>query len=257
MFRMRAAGYRGPDLFSAAGGEAHRQRLAGPDAARQPDRGQGAARRVLGEHPHRPAEARRGGGARQRVQQSSREVATRCAMHGARASLRQAPCWEWALTCCWNATQAARSAHRTDRRLQRKPLSREGNSQGHRPRTAGATRAPAGGYDRDNPPASPAAPAPASRYRRPCAKAGAGYPGRYRTTPAASSFAPPDLEAARCEPKVEAPTIRSGENALESRIAATREWLATEPPGTYSIQLLGSQNTDTAKAASQVSFPKH
>ena len=28
MFRMRAAGYRGPDLFSGVGGEAHRARLA-------------------------------------------------------------------------------------------------------------------------------------------------------------------------------------------------------------------------------------
>ena len=34
---------------------------------------------------------------------------------------------------------------------------------------------------------------------------------------------------------------------LEARLAATREWLATEGQGTYSIQLMGSENTQHLK----------
>ena len=37
------------------------------------------------------------------------------------------------------------------------------------------------------------------------------------------------------------------ESGLEARIAATRQWLASEPPGTYSIQLLGSENSEQLK----------
>ena len=57
----------------------------GPDPARQPDRRQGAARGVLGEHPHVQAEARRGGGARQRVQPGRRDRSRVRAICGAAA----------------------------------------------------------------------------------------------------------------------------------------------------------------------------
>jgi septal ring-binding cell division protein DamX len=98
-----------------------------------------------------------------------------------------------------------------------------------------------------SPPASPAAPPPASRNVATAPNPAPAAPVASATAPAASSFAPPDLEAVPVELKAEAPTIRPGENGLENRIAATRQWLATEPPGTYTIQLLGSENTDELK----------
>ena len=53
MFRLRAAGYRGPDLFSPAMVQAHRAGLRRADAPHQSDRRQGAARRIFRKHAHR------------------------------------------------------------------------------------------------------------------------------------------------------------------------------------------------------------
>ena len=76
-------------------------------------------------------------------------------------------------------------------------------------------------------------------------------------TPAAPVVAPVPVPAVpavspRSEPAPALETadeaaLKEGEIGLEARITATREWLASEPPGTYSIQLLGSENPEQLK----------
>jgi|RhiMethySRZTD1v2_1073278.scaffolds.fasta_scaffold00086_4 type II secretory pathway predicted ATPase ExeA/septal ring-binding cell division protein DamX len=68
--------------------------------------------------------------------------------------------------------------------------------------------------------------------------------------PAAPTAAPAKSDtppAAPAETRGEAAATRQLENALEARITATRQWLASEPPGTYSIQLLGSEDSEQLK----------
>ena len=58
-FRMRAAGYRGPNVFAAGGGAPHRQGLGGPDPARQHPRRQVPARRLRRQPARHHRQARR------------------------------------------------------------------------------------------------------------------------------------------------------------------------------------------------------
>ena len=66
MFRMRTAGYKGPDIFSQARGAAHRQILARVDAPRQHPRRQGAACRFCGKYAQNRSAPCRGRHPRQR-----------------------------------------------------------------------------------------------------------------------------------------------------------------------------------------------
>src|SRR5688572_29299570 len=54
--------------------------------------------------------------------------------------------------------------------------------------------------------------------------------------------APAEAKTETAGLKVEMAMLKTMESGLEERITATREWLASEAPGTYSIQLLGSEN---------------
>ena len=81
-FRMRAAGYRGPEVFAPRALRADRARLGGPHAAHQHPCRQGAARRLHREHArrHRPARARR---------RSPTRSSPRCARRAAPGALRR------------------------------------------------------------------------------------------------------------------------------------------------------------------------
>jgi type II secretory pathway predicted ATPase ExeA/septal ring-binding cell division protein DamX len=100
-----------------------------------------------------------------------------------------------------------------------------------------------------NAPAKPAVVAPPPAMTATAAIPAA--PSASGTTTQPSSDAPIAPVATRGETapvlKVETAVAKLAESGLEARITATREWLASEPPGTYSIQLLGSENSEQLK----------
>jgi type II secretory pathway predicted ATPase ExeA/septal ring-binding cell division protein DamX len=88
-------------------------------------------------------------------------------------------------------------------------------------------------------PAAPAAAAPVAPLAAPPAAVAKSDPP--------PPPAPAETKAETAGMRVETSLLKTTESGLEARLSATREWLASEAPGTYSIQLLGSEDPEQLK----------
>ncbi len=95
-------------------------------------------------------------------------------------------------------------------------------------------------------PAEPAVVAPAQQTQTP-RPAPPVNPVPVPVAEAASPAPAPQAAPAPASPPEKSGPIASPVDLLESRLQTTREWLAREPPGTHSIQLMGTDNPEQLK----------
>jgi type II secretory pathway predicted ATPase ExeA/septal ring-binding cell division protein DamX len=248
MFRMRAAGYRGPDLFSASvvkaiaaasRGLSRRVNLIADKALlaafsenTHAVRSRHVNAAVRDSEFSRDAPGRAKGG----YWRTAGLVAAGAALGIGTYSLLQRTTQEVGTHFTPRASAPVTPSNQSTK-VEAIPLTQpvpDARAAAPQPQSASAPNAPAPGQSEVVSPttATPSAPGPASEP--PVA-----------ATPEAEHVAP--LAAPKESPQ-ERPASRSrAGDLLEARLAATEKWLAAEPPGTLTIQILGSANPEQLK----------
>ena len=235
MFRMRAAGYHGPDLFPS------------PVVKTIARASQGLTRRVnliadkallaaFSENTHT-------------IKPKHVDAAVRDSEFSQQVNLRIGPRYLWvgaALVAAGAALGVAVHA-----------LLQQTAQPTFAPGAASAVAAGADSTTRNDPDRGPSEGPPAGSgdalALRPSAETGAPAPEAVATAPATGADAAPGVAPGGGTKPVVAPVSTTGAeetqepDLLEARFAATREWLATEAQNTYSIQLLGADNPQLLK----------